>query len=180
MSQVKKCNLNLSSILTSQLSHQPQRPWCSARFNFHLPLSTSPTLTHIAPFGVSPSLDTEGKEIEDFINNNNLCFLNTKTITYIHPATGSKTAIDLSICDPSLMMDLSWSVHDDLCGSDHFPIVLKTNKPASNSTAKRWKLNKADWTTFREMCDQNLREKEFELATNPTELFTSKLIEYCN
>ena len=74
------------------------------------------------------------------------------------------------------MLDFSWSVHDDLCGSDHFPIVLKTNIPTSNSTARRWKLNKADWTTFRELCDQNLREDEFELATNPTELFTSKLM----
>ena len=123
----------------------------------------------------SPSSDTKGKLIEDFINNNNLCFLNSKTITYIHPATGSKTAIDLSICDPSLMMD--FSVHDDLCGSDHFPIVLKTNKPTPNSTARRWKLNKADWSTFGELCERGMSMDEFEHAIDPAEAFTAKLLD---
>jgi len=77
------------------------------------------------------SLDSRGKIIEDFTNNTNLCILNTKCSTYLHPAIGSRTSIDLSICDPSLMLDLLWTVHDDLCGSDHFPILIKTNKPAS-------------------------------------------------
>jgi hypothetical protein len=49
--------------------------------------------------------------------------------TYIHPATGSKTSIDLTICDPSLVMDLSWMVHDDLCGSDHYPLLLEVANP---------------------------------------------------
>ena len=51
------------------------------------------------------ALDSKGKQIEDFVHNNNLCLLNTKSFTYIHPATGSKSAIDLSICDPSLTLD---------------------------------------------------------------------------
>jgi len=41
-------------------------------------------------------------------------------LTYFHPGIGSLSAIDLSLCHPSLYLDLSWSVHEDLCGSDHY------------------------------------------------------------
>ena len=94
------------------------------------------------------------------MNNNNLLLLNNKTSTYLHSATGSRTSIDLSLCDPSLMLDLSWTVHDDLCGSDHFPIIIKNNKPAVYPTVAKWKLNKADWIMFHEMCEQQLSANE--------------------
>jgi hypothetical protein len=81
---------------------------------------------------------------EDFINNSNLCLLNTKSPTYFHTPTGSKTYIDLSICDSSLLLDLSWTVHDDVCGSNHFPIIVKNNKPAPYPSVQKWKINKAD------------------------------------
>ena len=105
------------------------------------------------------SLDTKGKICEDLLNRHNLCILNNKTPTYLHPATGSRTAIDLSICDHSLMLDLAWSVHDDLCGSDHFPIIIKNNKPAIFSSVARWKLDKADWETFQYLCEEQLNSK---------------------
>jgi len=41
-------------------------------------------------------------------------------IAYVHPATGSRSSIDLAICDPALFLDISWNVNDDLCASDHF------------------------------------------------------------
>jgi exonuclease III len=129
-----------------------------------------------SPLWGSNNLDNKGKQIEDFINNNNLCLLNTKTPTYIHPATGSQTAIDLSICDPSIMMDFSWAVHDDLCGSDHFPLILQNNKPTSSTSTQRWKLNKADWSTFVDLCETRLTEDEFENANDPIELLTTKLL----
>ena len=40
---------------------------------------------------------------------------------------GSYFSIDFSIVDPSLLIDLEWSIHDDLCGSYHFPIFVNTN-----------------------------------------------------
>ena len=43
-----------------------------------------------------------------------LCLWNDGNPTFIHPATGSFSAIDLSICSPSLFMDFNWVVHDDL------------------------------------------------------------------
>ncbi|VDI46862.1 Hypothetical predicted protein [Mytilus galloprovincialis] len=67
----------------------------------------------------------KGKIIEDFVSQEGLCIFNDGSNTYLHPGNGSYSSIDIPICDPSLLLDYSWRVHDDLCGSDHFPIVLK-------------------------------------------------------
>ena len=60
-------------------------------------------------------------EIETFLVQSSLCLLNNQSTTYLHPATGSQSSLDLAFCDPSLFLDFTWSVHDDLCGSDHNP-----------------------------------------------------------
>ena len=44
-----------------------------------------------------------------------LCILNDGSATYIHPATSSTSALDLSICGPSLVLDYEWNIHEDLC-----------------------------------------------------------------
>jgi hypothetical protein len=44
----------------------------------------------------------------------------------------------------SLLLDFSWKVHDDLCGSDHFPIILESlhstvgERPTRNSNINSW------------------------------------------
>ena len=69
--------------------------------------------------------DTEQKGIIiDVINRNNLRLYNNKAYTYLHPRTGTFSAIDLTLADASIFLDNSWKVHDDTCGSDHFPIIL--------------------------------------------------------
>jgi len=60
--------------------------------------------------------NAKGFEVATFLLQSNLCLLNTKDITFIHPATGSRSSIDLVICDSALFLDISWNVNDDLCG----------------------------------------------------------------
>ena len=48
----------------------------------------------------------KGRQI-DFINKNNLLLYNDKSYTYLHPATGSYSAIDLTISDASIHLDYS-------------------------------------------------------------------------
>ena len=54
-----------------------------------------------------------------------LCLLNDGSCTYLHPATGTFTAIDLSLCSPDILVEIDFMVESDSYGSDHFPIVLK-------------------------------------------------------
>ena len=62
----------------------------------------------------------------------------------------------MSICSPSLFLDFEWQVHDDLCGSDHFPTFLNaTNRPDPTGVPK-WNLKKADWSEFRTFCESQL------------------------
>jgi uncharacterized protein YjbI with pentapeptide repeats len=44
---------------------------------------------------------------------------------YLHPGNVSYSAIELTVTDPSLLLEFSWKVHGDLCRSDQFPITLK-------------------------------------------------------
>ena len=122
-------------------------------------------------------LDPKGKAVEDFINSNNLTLLNSSDITYVHPATGTRTAIDLTVCDPALFLDFEWKVHDDLCGSDHFPILIKNCKGQPTLSAAHWKLHKADWTEFERLCSQTLVAETILGAASPIDAFTTALVD---
>ena len=97
------------------------------------------------PLWGSSGMNDRGKKLEDFLSKENLCFFNDGSPTYLHPATGTYSSIDLSICDSSLLTDFDWKVHDDLCGSDHFPVVLEHVSADLNKRTPRFKFEKANW-----------------------------------
>ena len=99
----------------------------------------------------------KGRDLEKVINSNNLCILNNKSPTYLNPSTGSYSAIDVSLSDPSSYMDYVWKVHNDPCGSDHFPIILEISQPIhENNRPSCWKTNKANWQEFKTLCNSKL------------------------
>ena len=55
-------------------------------------------------------------------------------------------------------MDYSWICQNDTYGSDHFPIIIYSNKSYSSFSqlAQFWKINKADWSKFTELCENTL------------------------
>ena len=55
-------------------------------------------------WGCSDTND-RGEIIEDVIAENDLCLLNEKQPTYLHPPTGNYYGIDLSICHPKIYLD---------------------------------------------------------------------------
>ena len=50
--------------------------------------------------------NSRGDIIGDFITENNICLLNDDSYTYLHPATGTFTTIDLSLCSPDIPMEI--------------------------------------------------------------------------
>ena len=62
----------------------------------------------------------------------NLCVLNDGSSTYYHPASGNKSMSDLSVANPSIFSDLTWTVVDDLHGSENFPVLVQFNQKASD------------------------------------------------
>ena len=122
----------------------------------------------------------KGKIVEDALSNLNLYILNDGSNTYLHPGNGSYSFIDLTIIDPSLLLDLHWSVHDDLCGSYHFPVIVEGNDPLKTECTENWKLNKADWSLFENICLKNILTQEFENQLDPIQKFTEFLISIAN
>ena len=125
----------------------------------------------------SEETDNKGIILEDFLNDYDLSLLNGKVPTYLSPSSGKYSNLDLSITHPALYLDYSWNVTDDLCGSDHFPILLSYNNDNEDKPPQRYKFKKADWETFKIKCSSKLNESCFHEDINPIEKFSETLLE---
>ena len=132
-------------------------------FNSHNPLWGS---DHLTP---------KGRVLETFISQNDLCLYNDGSDTFLHSGNGTYSAIDLSFASPTLFDRFTWEVHDDCCGSDHFPIILKSKEDDNNPKQQRWKFKQADWTTFKTLCSEQLNDT-FE-SDDPVIDFSNTLLE---
>jgi hypothetical protein len=126
------------------------------------------------PLWGSHDVNNKGKNIEKLLSDHQLCIFNDGANTYLHPATGTYTAIDLSITNPELIQDFKWFVHDDLC--DHFPTVLESIIPCPTNLVPRCNFNKADWDRFAGLCKEKITSDTFQQDTDPIESFSSLLI----
>ena len=77
---------------------------------------------------------------------------NNKSNRYLHPATGTYSAIYLTICGPNLFLNYNWKVHNNTCGSDHFPILLENSTDELSKRTPSWNLGKANWDGFKTSC----------------------------
>jgi len=134
---------------------------------------------HSSVWGCSKT-DIRGKLVEDILLKHNLSLLNDGSYTYLHPATGSLSAIDLSIATPSLYLDFSWQVIIDQHGSDHFPIGICSYATAPPVTNGTWKLSKANWTTFSSKASTDLGRNYPNDLEDPIEHFTDILTNIAN
>ena len=124
--------------------------------------------------------NTRGEIIENFITSNDLCLMNDKSYTYLHPATGTFSSLDLSLCHPSLLLHFDWSVCEDQHGSDHFPIVIESVSASAEDDNSKWKLNKANWEQFHSLCNNSLDIENFDNSTDIVADFTSSLTDISN
>ena len=83
------------------------------------------------------------------------------------------------MCSPSLFMDFTWKVEEDLHGSDHFPIILESHYHPPDDRPPKWQFHKVDWNLFKDQCSeafpQNDLEDDLQLET-----FIDKICEIAN
>jgi len=77
-----------------------------------------------------------------------LCILNDTCPTYVKPATGSSSAIDLSVCSVNILWTCSGKHLKDVCGIDHYPIAISYGSTETSSEIPSWKLHTAYWQSF--------------------------------
>ncbi|KAJ8049377.1 RNA-directed DNA polymerase from mobile element jockey [Holothuria leucospilota] len=118
-----------------------------------------------------------GRLIESVVAASDLCLLNDGSFTYIHSASGSLSAIDLSVCSPTILMDLQWRVHNDQCGSDHYPLLMDIVHPMPEERVPRWQLQKADWSEFSDLCKNTIVKDACNDIEDQVAQFTQLLVE---
>ncbi|GFR97626.1 Pol-like protein [Elysia marginata] len=110
-----------------------------------------------SPLWGDERLDQRGKINGDFLLTNDGILLNDKVPTFVHSAYGSTSAIDLTIASPTVALDFFLSVDDDLCGSDHFLIILSSNTNVGQDDAT-FNFKKANWQLFGDLCLKSIDE----------------------
>jgi len=96
----------------------------------------------------SEVVDSRGRLINDWVNNNDINILNSGEPTFLSVG-GTYTHIDLTLCSQALQ-SLNWDIESDTYHSDHFPIIVSDPKLGSGSEAQEttWNLKTADWTGY--------------------------------
>ena len=89
-----------------------------------------------------------GNQILDIVLNEQLHILNTESPTHYDQRTNGYSHIDLSVCTQDLVSGLFWDTYPDLCGSDHYPILIQSLEFTPEVFRKRWKYYNVDWPTF--------------------------------
>ena len=108
-----------------------------------------------------------------------LFVLNGEGPTYLHTANGTKSVPDLAICDPNISLDFDHVILQDTHGSDHFPILIKA--PDNDmSSPERWILNKADWRSFSQACQDQISKETVLSKPDPLKAFQEVLVGVAN
>lgn len=98
------------------------------------------------PIWGSDKIDSKGQIVETIVNDLNLSILNTpNSHTHFTTSSGNFSSIDLTISTPNIQANLHWKPHDDLCSSDHFPLIIGLPSSEIVEKRKKWALDTADW-----------------------------------
>jgi ribonuclease HI len=105
-----------------------------------------------SPLWGADHLDTKGKTIEKFIDENNLVVLNTGQGTHLKN-NGGTSPIDVTLATRNLSLKSAWLVNSDNCGSDHYIIDILINEPPviENNTVTKFITKRADWEGFQKV-----------------------------
>ena len=101
--------------------------------------------------------------------------------THYRIQTDTTAALDLSLCSPDALFDFTWSVTGDLCGSDHYPILLSSPDVLSLPRGPHWRLDHADWGLFQQLVIADCQVDEFldiDSAVEYFHLYSSELISF--
>ncbi|XP_072398245.1 uncharacterized protein [Diabrotica undecimpunctata] len=94
------------------------------------------------PMWGSTNFNIKGRLIEDLLAEENLNILNDGRPTRFNVHIDTTSAIDLSICDPTLSMALNWDPLPFLYGSDPYYSAISEYQPVRKWNQKNANLNK--------------------------------------
>ena len=124
------------------------------------------------------SPNPRGSIFEELLIERPISIINNGSPTHFHIQTNTSTVIDLTMCSSDCIPDFSYSIHDNLNGSDHFPIIITIDEVDTSIWDKpdNYNIKKANWTKFDELTSkidmlQNIEDIN-ELTDGITNLLT--------
>ena len=120
-----------------------------------------------------------GNVVEKLIDSHNLILLNDSVHTRFDTYHQTSSLLDLSLCHPSLYMDVACEVLSDRLGSDHHPIIITANTsdyPVPERVPK-WNFKKAKWDAFQDQCISEITPDLFIDAEDNMAIFSSTLLD---
>ena len=120
-----------------------------------------------------------GKAVEHLIDSHNLILLNDSVYTRFNTYHQTSSLLDISLCHPSIYMDVACEVLSDRLGSDHHPIIITANTsdhPVPERVPK-WNFKKAKWDIFQDQCIKEITPNLFHEADDKMAIFSSTLLD---
>ena len=120
-----------------------------------------------------------GKIVEKLIDRHNLILLNDSVHTRFDTYHQTSSLLDLSLCHPSIYMDVACEISSDRLGSDHHPIIITSNTsdhPVPERVPK-WNYKKAKWDAFQDQCITEITPNLFNDAEDKMAIFSSTLLD---
>ena len=125
------------------------------------------------PLWGSTTSNRRGKDLEDIFNLRNMIVLNDGSHTYLHRTNNTASFLDLTVVDPTVVLDFKWSVLEDTHGSDHYPILLEGESLEEEDVSEKFNFKKANWDSFSENCRGRIKEESiFDDNSCPVESIT--------
>ena len=128
------------------------------------------------PLWGDATITPRGRLLASLVDELELGVLNSGSPTHFHVQTASFSVLDLALCSPEVLADLEWDVVDDLFGSDHFPTLVSSPECPVRPSVPRWRLDRADWSRFRDLTDSLAPVEEQDSAEAAVEYFSSVVL----
>ena len=129
------------------------------------------------PLWGSSKLDTNGRTVESFMENNDLALLNDKSPTRLDPHFGTYSNLDLSIVSKELACSIEWNVLSNNFGSDHNLVCINfrqahnTTKHMKNANmGYRWSFRKVNWEEYRREIKEEMRKEGYESISSDLDI----------
>ena len=76
------------------------------------------------PLWYNPRTDGRGRDVQKLIESHNLVTLNEDSPTFYRSYDQATSTIDLALITDTCSNDFTWTIQDELNGSDHYPILV--------------------------------------------------------
>ena len=145
---------------------------------FHLVLVLWDFNAHGCLWGANQA-NERGKVVEHLIDDHNLILLNNSVHTRFDTYHQTSSLLDLSLCHPSIYMDVACEVLSNLLGRDHHPIIITANTSDHpvHERVPKWNFKKAKWDIFKDQCIKEISPNLFHEGDDKMAIFSSALLD---